>query len=118
MFSLWKPANVTNRPSAPRSCGSSQACREKPDTGDHTAVSPISRAGLENQNECWLVPGRVERFIHTVGKDRHRDTWTLVQRQTLCPPLKAGGGLLFSNLQETLDYAQVRDLIQAVTLAA
>lgn len=128
MFSLWKPANVTNQHSAPRSCKSSQACREQPDAADHTAVSPISRVRLENQNECWLASPGERREVHTYSGERHRHTQThghslthgqtMTQTQTHTPLKEGGRGLLFRNLPETPAYAQEKNLIQAVTLAA
>ena len=53
------------------------------------------------------------------GSDNFLTSWIpmLTQTQTHTPLKDGDRGLLFSNLQETLDYAQVRNLIQAVTLA-
>lgn len=58
----------------PKAVGPVRPTKKSQILGDHTEASPISRAVRENQNEYWLVPGRIERFIHTVEKDRHMDT--------------------------------------------
>lgn len=60
-----------------------------------------------------------------MGKKTQTRTNTGTHGQTLTDTItnphasgKGGRGLLFRNLQETLAYRQVRNLIQAVTLAA